>query len=530
MAIVQISKIQLRRGQKNSQSGIPQLSSAEMAWAVDTQELFIGNGSVAEGAPYVGNSKILTEHDNLLDFISSYVFANDDPSIFESVSRSLQSKLDETVSVLDFGAIRDGSTDCTVAFQKALDQLYQNTDTNYRKILFVPNGRYLIDSQNLDIPSGTIIKGETRDNAIIDLNTKRIRFKTTDNQFYQNFTSSNFPSDIIIENLTIERTTGLLDFSGVQNSLVKDVTIRGNFVSGTLDSTLQLDSTDYALFWLNDRIGARVNNLKFLNCDFISNSLSFRITQTDAFESRVFLDACRFYRNNTAILIVGVQNQVNSWQIRNTEFEEIYLESFRSTAGIGTEIMDCRFINSGNAGQTAASPQTPMVNFGQSQNNIVINSWTDRQQLAGVVDVTTKFYVTEVENSSRSILSNRNHSTIVGTDSPRPLAIFSAFNRYHIIDYTLQLGEYYRIGQLTISLGTDLAGADNTSRPSITDSFQYSPSLTNSPGGPAMLNFQFFIDLVDNDNDSGVETLILSYRNPQPALTGNIDFSVVYGV
>ena len=60
MAVVQISKIQVRRGQKNSNSGVPQLSSAEFAWAVDSQELFIGNGSVLEGAPYVGNTKIIT--------------------------------------------------------------------------------------------------------------------------------------------------------------------------------------------------------------------------------------------------------------------------------------------------------------------------------------------------------------------------------------------------------------------------------------------------------------------------------------
>ena len=67
MAVVQISKIQIRRGKKNSDSGVPQLSSAELAWAVDTQELFIGNGSVEEGAPQVGNTKILTNNDNILE-------------------------------------------------------------------------------------------------------------------------------------------------------------------------------------------------------------------------------------------------------------------------------------------------------------------------------------------------------------------------------------------------------------------------------------------------------------------------------
>ena len=65
MAVVQISRIQVRRGQKNIGSGIPQLASGEIGWAVDTREMYIGNGSVAEGSPSVGNTKILTEFDNL---------------------------------------------------------------------------------------------------------------------------------------------------------------------------------------------------------------------------------------------------------------------------------------------------------------------------------------------------------------------------------------------------------------------------------------------------------------------------------
>ena len=60
MAVVQISKIQLRRGKKSTGTGLPQLSSGEMGWAIDSQELYIGNGSVSEGSPAVGNTKILT--------------------------------------------------------------------------------------------------------------------------------------------------------------------------------------------------------------------------------------------------------------------------------------------------------------------------------------------------------------------------------------------------------------------------------------------------------------------------------------
>ena len=77
MAVVQISRIQVRRGQKNQGTGLPQLASGELGWAVDTQELFIGNGAVSEGSPYVGNTKLLSEHDNLFEFANTYTYRED---------------------------------------------------------------------------------------------------------------------------------------------------------------------------------------------------------------------------------------------------------------------------------------------------------------------------------------------------------------------------------------------------------------------------------------------------------------------
>ena len=41
MAVVQISKIQVRRGEEN-QTGIPQLAGGEFGWAEDTENLYIG--------------------------------------------------------------------------------------------------------------------------------------------------------------------------------------------------------------------------------------------------------------------------------------------------------------------------------------------------------------------------------------------------------------------------------------------------------------------------------------------------------
>jgi hypothetical protein len=55
MAIVSISRIQHRRG---LQQDLPQLASAELGWSVDRQKLYIGNGTIAEGAPKLGNTEV----------------------------------------------------------------------------------------------------------------------------------------------------------------------------------------------------------------------------------------------------------------------------------------------------------------------------------------------------------------------------------------------------------------------------------------------------------------------------------------
>jgi hypothetical protein len=55
--VVQISRIQIRRG---IATDLPQLAAGELGWAIDEQKLYIGNGTVADGAPAVGNTEVLT--------------------------------------------------------------------------------------------------------------------------------------------------------------------------------------------------------------------------------------------------------------------------------------------------------------------------------------------------------------------------------------------------------------------------------------------------------------------------------------
>jgi hypothetical protein len=533
VAVVQISKIQVRRGQKNSNSGVPQLSSAEFAWAVDTQELFIGNGSVLEGAPYVGNTKVLTEHDNILDLASSYQFASNDTSISLSIPRDLQGKLDEYVSVTDFGAVGDGSTDCSLAFETAFAQLFKNVNNNYKKVLMVPNGEYLFTS-GFAIPSGVILKGETQAGVILNIGANSIRFVTSTGLEVTSFDSTNRPTNINISNLTIQRTTGQLVLSGVANSVFEGIVFQGTY---NLGDVVPLDYTaPAAVFWNNNIEGVLVTNIKFKSCVFDANALSVKCVQTVIFATVVKFDDCKFFENDTGIYISGIADQGNTWRINDCEFEEIARQAFYSTNGKGTQIQESKFKNCGNGTGGAAIPTTAIVYFGEKINNLVINCTSDRQQAAGILPIATSSTasVIEVYNGDKVSFIDRNFAVISRSDSFTTLAVFSSFTKFIVIDYLLTLGEFSRSGQLYLTVG------DGQQEVAITDSFQYSTPFTSAFGGTLMTNFEFAAELRDNEDTTGdsslsIDTVVLSYKNPllvsgQTGASGSISFNVTYGV
>lgn len=532
MAVVQISKIQVRRGQKNSNTGVPQLSSAEFAWAVDTQELYIGNGSVAEGAPYVGNTKIITEHDNILDLASSYQFASNDTSIALSVSRSLQSKLDETVSVTDFGAVGDGSTDCVTAFQTAFTELFRNVNDNFKKVLLIPNGEYLFTS-DLAIPSGVIMRGETQLGAVLNMGANNIRYITSSGLELINFNSTNRPQNIHLSNFTIQRTVGQMTLSGVGDSKFEDLRFVGDY---TLGDAVNLSSAPAAVFWQNDIVATRVQNILFQRCVFEENDLAVKCLQTATFETNVKFQDCRFFVADTGIYVDGVSTQGSNWQINDCEFEEIANQAFRSSAGRGTLLQRCKFKNVGNNTNTNSNPDDVMVYFGEKVGNVVVSCSSDRQQSAGITSSSSTASFTEVYNAAGVSFVDKNYSLIFLSDSFIPLAAFSAQNKFTIINYCLRLGEHVRYGQLQILIGDDLSPASHGSEVSFADNFGYSPNYLTSPGGNLMTNFEFTVSkssnsILDDSTTAVIDTVILSYKNPISAgATGSISFDVAYGV
>lgn len=249
MAIVQISRIQHRRGKKNSGTGLPQLASAEFGWAVDTQELFIGNGSVSEGAPYVGNTKIITEHDNILDLANQYAYKPQEGNIWNSNAptyRSLNQRLDDFVSVTNFGATPNSNlsaSEMRVAIQRAVDGLYLNGQINNRVTLYFPAGLYEID-ESIKIPPFATIVGAGKDKTIISSETsvvfETVNGSSTPGNYNPSTTttyyavSPNQARYIDIQNITLQSLGNNTVFKLVDcaNSTFKNVKIKGGWVTG----------------------------------------------------------------------------------------------------------------------------------------------------------------------------------------------------------------------------------------------------------------------------------------------------------
>ena len=181
MAIVQISQITNRKGLAVD---LPQLTGGEFGWSIDTRQLWIGNGTLEEGAPTVGNTEILTEFSDILAFTNTYTFKGQDAGYVAQTgipatsqppytdfgaptTQSLQSWLDQFVTVKDFGAVGDGVTDDTAAINNALYQIYcREVNPQIRRSLFFPAGVYLVSSSIL-IPPYATLYGEGNNNSII---------------------------------------------------------------------------------------------------------------------------------------------------------------------------------------------------------------------------------------------------------------------------------------------------------------------------------------------------------------------------
>lgn len=408
MAVVQISKIQVRRGKANSGTGLPQLASGEIAWAVDTQELFIGNGSVSEGAPAVGNTKILTEHDNLFD-IFTYQYKANDPTITTGIDANhpvvmrIQERLDQIVFASQFGAL--GNTvpvysesgdlegyegaDDTLAVQRALDQLFANAghvdpfngivEPTARVVLQFEPGVYTI-SETITIPSYASIVGAGIDKTIFRFTGQGPVFSAGVNDL--NATNQSRFINLEGFSVTSTDTDSGITLTAVRDSSFKNISITGSWVEDEASSC-----TGLRLASVTELINCTRNSFTNVNV----SSFCYGIESSSDVCDNVF-DSCSFTNVLTGVSFgqYGSSLVPHGNTIKDCKFVDVKEYAVNIQHGYDNKVSNCVFENVGNNGAGVASPASTQVVFATAGNTF-INNESDRDTNLNTANLTVPF-------------------------------------------------------------------------------------------------------------------------------------------
>jgi len=458
MAIVQISRIQHRRGIRTL---LPQLAAGELGWAVDTQELYIGNGTVEEGAPEVGNTKILTEDDDILALASSYTYKGNTTTPVVTgtdanspTTRTLRAKLDDAVSVKDFGALGDGVTDDTAAINRAIANLItvEATGKERRRLLF-PGGTYIV-SDVIKLYPYTQLIGDGMESTFIKQTSLSADcvIRTADRN---GNTSVNIGNDGAAKPQGIE-CSGIHFVTQHEKDVAildqcEDIHFRSCHFTGVY-STSDGDSSSPAvtsLVTLNSTTALTTRNITFTDCSFIKGY--YAVKANDDIQD-IFFVSCEFdtnYRSfnmaetadgSTANRITGPTGVViSSCRFNEIDAEAVYIHDSGGNPR-GNIVANCSFRDVGANGDD--SSELPAIHFEKGGNFAHHNYFyrTDTvSNLAGNV-----YHAGPVE-SSVTLADNTAGATDTGIE-------FNSHSENHVkVEYVLSRGTDRQSGTLHIN-------------------------------------------------------------------------------
>ena len=297
MAVVQISRISHRSGVSDN---LPQLARGEIGLAVDTRQVYIGNGGA--DSPLTENLQILTNRSDVITLADTYTYsdaqigfnAQTGASSITPVVRSLQNKLDDVASVRDFGAKGDGATDDTAAINRALYELFsRETEHRIRRSLFFPAGNYIV-SDTIKIPTYAKLVGEGPNSTTITSSDATGPIAQTADSLQQvdasvGASSATRPSYITVEGMSFTSTTDI-------NTLVVDQAKACTFINcafagpnSTVPSTV---GNSKANVLLSSTVSFETEFVTFKSCTM--HGQSFNVLADNDMKSVLF-DGCNFY-------------------------------------------------------------------------------------------------------------------------------------------------------------------------------------------------------------------------------------------
>jgi len=535
VAVVSISKIQHRRGQKNTGSGLPQLASAELGWAVDTQELYIGNGAVSEGAPAVGNTKILTEKDDLFSIADTYSyrapdgFVNTGADSASPIVRSLQDRLDDRVSVRAFGAIGDGVADDTASVQRAIDQLYLNsatkTNTQSRVTLHLEAGTYRI-TDTLYLPPYATLEGAGSDKTIISQTASQPVFVTVNSSSTPGSPSDDSSStllnqarEIVVSGVTLQRDSAgiALQLDSCRNSRFVDVKFEGVWSAGSA-----LDDTDCAVV-LNSLSGAvESSRNQFESCVF--EKYAYAVISNWDIEHTQFT-YCTFnmlgygivYGENMILGSSGQTTGPSHTSIEKSIFENINRQAIWVINGEYNTSSLNRFVLVGNSAGIETTPVYPVIQYDKKTNKSISDYFARTRALTVGANLNTVPYISEIEGTAQYSLDYENSVQFGRQNNIRLFRLPGVQNQSYELDYTIVSDSYrvIRSGVMTVIVDAIQGNVE------VSDNFDFVGDET------FLDDINFSGQLRDADSDGTAETIVIRVTSTMPNDdTSTIKFTV----
>jgi Pectate lyase superfamily protein len=507
MAIVQVSRIQHRKG---LQQDLPQLAGAEFGWALDTRKLYIGNGTISEGAASEGVTEILTQYSDLLNIAGAYTFKGSQSgytsqtgvSALAPILRSLQLKVDDYVNVRDFGATGDGTTNDTASLQRAIDQIYFGgfslSQNKLRRVINIPAGIYIIDN-SLKLNSHVILRGEGKDRTIIiqtNVSYPVLQLKDNLGQYDSAYVTNGglAATNIQVEDMTLvhQQIKDLVTLDTASDIVFRSVKFTGAqpVTNSGVTSGASAQNAVYAVpRTLEGQAGTGsvlgpIENLLFADCDVDACVQGFIVNTRNTHVLN-----CNFSRISNAIWFD--YGNLSSADARNMKvigctFNSIYRSGIKVTTVYGDPVGITSTANHfGRVGYplNSTSPVYSPIDFGGSS-CVSIGDTFDREysdELAvpsvsigvikeGTVKLDANVGLTmgrqTIGSAKRIIVTD----TGVGVQANTGI-FFNSTPARHTIDYMIERDEYYRYGRMTLVVNN--AGS--------TLNFEYEDDYTDYP-------------------------------------------------
>lgn len=514
MAITQYSRIQHRRGNYVDLPTV--LNTSEIGHVLDQQRLFIGNGQLADGAPVVGNTEIITDFTLLNNPLAlKYIYRSNTPVVAQTgpnantpVVRSVGQKLDDMVSIKDFGAIGDGVTDDTNAINQALENLYTvaipgpyGVSAAYRTLYF-PAGLYLI-SDYIYLPPYVRVVGDGPSRTIIkQTNLSKTSVVKTADSLFQNGLQLGMNSAVLPTNIHAEGI--MFQHAGDQNIISLERASNVRFVRcGFLGAWTGASSLSSGIYL--DKLGAVYThkNIKFESCAFLHTSYAFYQDIHGQFANEIYFDLCNF-----SMCGYGVFNQsdIKDVKVTNSIFDTIAkIALIANPLANGVSSANNTFQNCGDVSNPVMLFQNGALQCSSIGDNFYTNAGSnivDNGANSVILNNTGDFVFQNISISSKQgPITLNSGATNVNTGISFDLTVKNSL----FIDYTIIRDNFVRSGRLFIMSNhinnpsaTDTTFSDLFSESGLTGiTFDYSISgntlyivYSSTVGNQATLNVQ----------------------------------------